>query len=119
MGFDPFKGWGRKFRHLALRRFGFDFDDAAAYSNASLFFIVVNHSICKQYLDHKDLILKRIGRYYFPSELEEVQHERAKQLIHRLDMEGSLEGSGTQCIFNTIFSGPKSSRIFRGKEFLG
>jgi hypothetical protein len=25
----------------------------------------------------------------------------------------------TQCIVNTIFSGPKSSRIFRGKEFLG
>ena len=92
IGFDPFKGWGRKLRHLALRRFGFDFDDAAAYSNASLFFIEVNQSICKQYLDHKDLILKRIGRYYFPSELEETQRERAKQLIHRLDMEGSLEG---------------------------
>ena len=92
IGFDPFKNWGRTLRHIALNRFGYDFDDAAAYPTASLFMIEEGREICELFLKHKELILMRIGAYYFPEVTPEVKRERAKQLVHRLDMEGTLGG---------------------------
>ena len=52
IGFDPFKGWGRRLRQIALSRFGYDFDDAIAYPSASLFIIEEGRSICKRFLDN-------------------------------------------------------------------
>ena len=92
VGFDPFKSWGRKLKCIALSRFGYDFDDAAAYPTASLFIIDEGRDICQRFIENKEAILRGIGAYYFPEITQAMQRERAKQLIHRLDMEGSLAG---------------------------
>ena len=91
VGFDPFKGWGRWLRHLALARYGYDFDDGASYPTAAAHFCDLGQPVMQRFLAHRKPILYAMAAYYFEGLPADVGYERVKQLIHMLDMDGSMD----------------------------
>ncbi len=91
VGADPF-GLPKHLRHLALARFGYDFDDSGAFSRAGAHLIPVGRPECKRFLEHRETILAAIGRHFFPTESAAEQRSRAKHLTNMLDMDGTYGG---------------------------
>ena len=89
---DPFLGFGRVTKEVALARFGHDFDDSACYPNVTRAFIPVGSNMANLFTSHKKAILEAIGLYYFPNlnnDLNEAR-DRAKGLCHSLDNDGTI-----------------------------
>ena len=91
---DPFSELCTCLRRIALRRFGYDFDDAAAYPRAALHAIVPFRHLAGMLLrgDNRECIMRWLGAKLLPS--LPVLHRRAevKLLINLLDMDGTYGG---------------------------
>ena len=87
-GADPFE-LPKVLRHIALARFGFDFDDAGSYPRAGACLISAGRSLCQHFLQYREHILAEIGKHFFPSLSQLEQRRRAKRLTNLLDMDGS------------------------------
>ena len=92
-GADPFK-LPSSIRHLALARFGLDFDDTASYPHALRALTTVGRQRASQLLQHREAILQAIGLFFFEGAgLTAVTlRSRAKRLINLLDMDGTFAG---------------------------
>ena len=91
---DPFLGFGRVTKEVALSRFGHEFDDNACYPNITRAIIPTGNTMAQLFTEHKTCILTAIGLYYFPlltNNLPEAR-SRAKQLCHSLDNDGTIYG---------------------------
>ena len=61
-GFDPFGSvWGRHVRYLALARYGYDFDDAAAYPTAGLEIIDLGRQEVQRFVTNKKIVLQSVA----------------------------------------------------------
>ena len=92
-GTDPFKGYSREIRGIALGRFGYDLDDASSYPTASLYAIPRRRDEVRIYVTHKKEILKQMGVYFLPNiSSEDERKDVVKKLMNRLDMDGGFKG---------------------------
>ena len=101
-GPDPFR-LPKMLRKIALAKFGFDFDDAAAYPRAGSHLIDEGRDLLRRFLavtidavgeeiNHREQVLAAIGERFFPWVPEaDERRDRAKQLINALEMDGSFE----------------------------
>ena len=106
---DPFLGFGRVTKEVALARFGHDFDDSACYPNITRAFIPVGSDMANLFTAHTKAILEAIGLYYFPNLSDDLKEarDRAKGLCHSLDNDGTIYG------FCDTYSLPKSGAGFK------
>jgi ribonuclease HI len=91
---DPFLGFGKVVKEVAIARFGHDFDDQACYPNVTAATIPIGSQMADLFTTHKNHILLAIGQKYFPDlhAYPQVQRDRAKTLCHRLDNNGTIDG---------------------------
>ena len=91
---DPFLGFGRVTKEVAIGRYGDEYDDKQCYPNVTTATIPVGSRMADLYTSYKREVLLGIGRKYFPHlhAYPREQMDRAKGLCHRLDNEGTIIG---------------------------
>ena len=93
-GADPFR-FPRVIRNRALRRFGWDFDDAASHPRAALRCIGAHQALAAQFLRtaNRECILAQIGERLLPSAMPGGKRRKlAKQLFCTVEMDGTYGG---------------------------
>ena len=90
-GADPFS-LPRALREVALGRSGVGLDDVAAFPNAKAACVTPCQRQIRQFLEHRELIMERMGAYVFEGAglTSREQRYRVKGLFNSLDMDGTL-----------------------------
>ena len=92
-GTDPFR-LTRKLRNIALRRFGYDFDDNASYPRAAFRSIPIHRHLAGILLrnQNREEIMQKLGHIIFPFITSQDSRKLIKHLINLLDMDGTYGG---------------------------
>ena len=104
---DPFVALPKRLRHIALAKYGFDFDDEASHPRAAVRLTRVGRDHRLRFLAYRKTIFSEVSRALWPGDDPSMHRSAVKQLFNAKDMRGSTRAwcdkhgiPGTSAVLN-------------------
>ena len=86
---DPFTALPKKLRHIALAKYGFDFDDDASHPRAAVDLTNIGSEHRQRFLHNRENIMRSVANKLWPGCPPSENRSKVKQLFAAKDMRGS------------------------------
>lgn len=89
---DPFTALPRVLRHIALGRYGYDFDDDSSHPRAAITLSNVGREESIRFLAHKEQIFEEVAKQIWPNDPPKEHRDKVKELFALKEMGGASQG---------------------------